>query len=216
MSSHDVLGKIVQRLVKSGGMGGMDGSLLNVVYDILEKLENPHNDPQTWISELKRFARKEPCWVEPKERVIVSLDITDIQKQVVNYDRTIADSLKAGKYDWTNCNITDANFPSTEVGQKEVKFGLFHLNNAMKSGDVIAQLEQEGFRPVTLKELLVYGEKYPNVQRKFPIIALGSVAKLDGYRCVGYLDRSGSERCANLYCSGRGWDGFCRFLVVRN
>lgn len=137
-------------------------------------------------------------------------------KQVVNYDRSIADSLKAGKYDWKNDNLTDANFPSKEKGECEVEFGLFHFNKTISSDDAIAKMKTEGFRPATIRELLAYGEKNPEVQREFTIVALGSVARLDGHRGVGFLGWGFSGRFADLFCCDGVWDGGYRFLAVRN
>jgi hypothetical protein len=151
--------------------------------------------------------------VEITLRVISFL--TSTLKQVVNYDRSIAESLTAGKYNWTNPSITDANFPSKEEGEREVEFGLFHFNKTTKSDDNVAQMKKEGFRPATMKELLAFGEKNPEEQRKYPIIALGSVAELDGDRPVGCLYGGGSGRIVRLGYYDGGWDDDCRFLGVR-
>ncbi|MEI6528056.1 MAG: hypothetical protein WCO10_00055 [bacterium] len=136
-------------------------------------------------------------------------------KQVVNYGRSVKDSLKAGKYDWVNDDITDKNFPSKEEGEREVEFGLFHFNKVTQSDDNVAEMKKAGFRPATIKEMLAYGEKNPEVQREFPVIALGSVARLSGYRRVGCLNGRGSGRRASLDCYGLDWSGYCRFLGVR-
>ena len=137
-------------------------------------------------------------------------------KLVVNYDRSIEDSVKAGKYDDTNSSITDKNFPSSEIGEKEVEFGMFHFNKVMDSSeDVIAEMKKVGFRPATMKELFAYGEKNPEEQRKCPIIALGSVAGLSGGRHVGELYGSDGRRGAGLGYFDGGWRESFRFLAVR-
>lgn len=141
--------------------------------------------------------------------------VTSTQKFIINYDLTIADLLEAGKYDWKNDGIDDHNFSSSEKGEKEVEFGMFHFNIPMSSEDVIAKMKLEGFRPATMKELLSNGEKNPEEQRKYLIIELGSVAVLGGFRRVGYLSGGGSGRYVGLLCFGGDWDGNCRFLGVR-
>ncbi|MCX6717583.1 MAG: hypothetical protein NTU76_02815 [Candidatus Taylorbacteria bacterium] len=151
--------------------------------------------------------------VEITLRVVSFLTATS--KQVVNYDRSIADSLKAGKYGWKNDGITDANFPSTETGEREVEFGMFYFNKNTESDANIAQMKSEGFRPATMKETLAYGEKNPEEQRKYPMIGLGSVALLSGYRLVAYLYGDGSWRDARLNFCVNEWNGRCRFLGVR-
>ena len=67
-----------------------------------------------------------------------------------------------------------------------------------------------------MNEMLAFGKKYPYLQRKFPIVALGSVAFLYGDRHVGYLSSSDFKRVADLRCFDGGWFGDYRFLGVRD
>jgi len=130
---------------------------------------------------------------------------------------SISDLLKAGGYDWANDGITEWNFPTTEYDMVEEKeTALFHFNRTISSEDAIAGMRAEGYRPATMRELLTFGKENPEVQRKFPIVALGQVVRLDGARHVGYLDRDGSGRCARLHYFDDGWSGDCRFLAVCN
>lgn len=76
-------------------------------------------------------------------------------------------------------------------------------------------MAKDGKRPATLRELLAFGEANPELQREFPIIALGSVwVYRRGDRRVVCLGRYGSERRLRLdwyeYC----WLACCRFLIV--
>jgi len=174
---------------------------------ILNKLVAAANGDETILTKIIQGV------VEITLRIISYLVGTS--KQVVDYDRSINDSVKAGKYDWTNDNITDANFPSKEKGKRKVEFGVFHFNKNIESDANITQMKAEGFRPATMKETLAYGEKNPEEQRKYPIIGLGSVARLDGCRQVAYLYSDGSGRNANLNYYDSEWYGNCRFLGVR-
>ena len=143
--------------------------------------------------------------------------ITATYKQVVNYDLSVKELLKAGKYDWINEDITDKNFPSSENGEKEVEFGMFHFKRGMSSEDAIAEMKKAGYRrPATMKELLSFGKNNPDLQREFPIVALGSVAKLNGHRRVSCLVGDGSGRDAYLDYFDGGWHDIYRFLAVRN
>lgn len=151
--------------------------------------------------------------VEVVIKVVSYLTVT--RQDTVNYDRSIADSVRAGKYDWFNEDITDDNFPSKEKGTCVVEFGLFHFNRDISSEDALAGMKAEGFCPSTMKELLAYGEKHPEDQRQFPIVALGSVLVLRAARRVGYLSWNGSERDVNLCYYDDDWHDYCRFLAVR-
>jgi hypothetical protein len=141
------------------------------------------------------------------------------QKLTVNYDRSIEDLVAAGDYDSTNRDVTDNNFPSSESSEKEVEFGMFHYGECISSEKAIANMEEAGFRPATMKELLSYGEKNPEEQREYLIIALGSHgshALLKGDPSVGclFIGSTNGRRVSLRYFE----DGFGvspRFLGVR-
>lgn len=134
---------------------------------------------------------------------------------VIDYDRSVKDGIKAGSYDWKNDDITSEHFPSQEAGTKEATVDLFHYGKDMSTDEVLADLDKQGYRPATLKELLALGEKHPDLQREFPIIALGSVWRRPDGRVCPYLDRDGSERGLSLRWIDRRWDDDCRFAAVR-
>ncbi len=135
---------------------------------------------------------------------------------VANYDRSVEDGIKAGKYNWSNSNITSSHFPSEEAGTKEVSIELIYFGRNMETNEVLSELDKMGMRPATLKELLALGEKHPDLQREFPIIALGSVWQVpDGGRGCAYLGGGGSGRGLSLRWIGGGWIDCCRFAAVR-
>jgi len=74
-----------------------------------------------------------------------------------------------------------------------------------------------GLREATLEELLAFGIQYPNVQRHFPIAALGSERKIGqgpGVWNVPYLAGDMKERRLCLGASRFGWSDVFRFLVI--
>ena len=58
----ELLGEIVIQSVTLSQARSNKGGILNVVYDLLGKL-TVTSDFDIWLEELKRFCRKEPCWV---------------------------------------------------------------------------------------------------------------------------------------------------------
>ena len=134
---------------------------------------------------------------------------------IVDYTMSLADMIKAGKYDWTNHDITEKRFPVKGEGKKETAVELIHFNRVMNSNQVEQELDKMGLRPGTIEELLAFGATFPETQRKFPILALGSVAEISGGRVVAYLDGGGSERRLRLYWPDNDWSVVCRFLAVR-
>jgi hypothetical protein len=135
----------------------------------------------------------------------------------VNYGRTIKEQVKAGKYDWSNPNITSKNFPFSQKGKASILIQLIHFDQDMTSAEVLEELSKQGLRPATLPELLVFGAKFPDKQRDFPIVALGSVWRSDDDRrdVVAYLYHNGSERDLDLRWLERWWSGLCRVAAVR-
>ena len=135
---------------------------------------------------------------------------------VVDYSLLLEQMIAAGKYDWSNSDITAKRFPLKGSGKVELEPKLFYFGQDMSSEKVIAEMDKEGFRPCTIEELLAIGEQHPELQRKFPLVALGSVAKIGGdRRSVACLDRVGSGRRLDLLWFGGGWTDVCRFPAVR-
>ena len=134
----------------------------------------------------------------------------------IDYGLTLADMIAAGRYDWTNSDITAKRFPLNGGGKVDVAVELVHFDRSISSDDAIAEMRRRGLRPATLAELLAYGAKFPEEQCKFPIVALGSVTAVDGYRFVPYLCGVGSKRDLYLYWWDVDWNGDYRFLAVRN
>lgn len=134
----------------------------------------------------------------------------------VDYAAEIEDMVVRGKYDWSNDNITSDHFPANTAEEADIAVQLVHFNRSISSDGVIVELDRMGLRPAEARELLAFGVKYPDVQREFPIIALGSVW-LDRYgdRRVVCLCSDSGDRRAVLGWFGRVWGACVRFAAVR-
>ncbi len=149
-------------------------------------------------------------------RRLVGLKPLNIFTVTVNYDLNVEDAVKAGKYNWTNSDVTSKNFPSKRKGAAELEIILVHFNRDMGSDDVLRELDKQGLRPAELPEGLVFGGKYPDIQREFPVIILGSVWRYPiGSRYCACLSRHGSKRNLDLLWLVYRWNGHCRFAAVR-
>ena len=136
---------------------------------------------------------------------------------VVNYNRSLADMIKACKYNWVNNDINSKHFPLKGKGKHELSAALFYLDRYIESDDVITEMDKQGYRPATIEELLALDEKYPDLQKEFLIIALGSVwRRPSGDRDVPCLRWNGSERGLDLYWfDGKRYVADWRFLAIR-
>lgn len=157
---------------------------------------------------------------------------------IIDHKKSLADMIAAGKYDYINPNIVEKNFPIQQrpsVSEADIQSSgnpyrtlgvqndnstnivLVHLNKAVKTSEVLVYMDKHGLRPARIEELLAFGEKYPAVQREFPVVALGSVwVDSDGDRSVACLRRHGSERSLYLRWADPDstWDEIYRFAAV--
>jgi hypothetical protein len=177
----------------------------------LQELLSVIEDNNLSIAEaIERIQDKKVTDEQPKnDEIVLSVD----------YSRTVQEMINAGKYGWTNDNITEKHFPlPTELNGKKVSVStkLFHFNRPINSQDAIKEMDKAGYRPATLAELLALGEKQPELQKEFPIVALGSIwTDALGDRDVPFLDVYGLERRLSLYWFDFDWYDGCRFLAVR-
>ena len=130
--------------------------------------------------------------------------------------KSLQDAIAAGKYDYANDYITAEHFKLKGEIVVDTKLVLYHPDRDIDSDNVVKELDQMGLRPATLQELCAFGEKYPDIQREFPIVALGSVfVYSDGVRDVPYLDGWRARRALDLDDWDGGWRPADRFLAAR-
>lgn len=135
---------------------------------------------------------------------------------IVDYAKTLDEMIRAGAYDWVNSNITSEYFPVKGEGRVELNAELVHYGKFMSSDSIVQDMGSHGLRPGTLAELLAFGGKYPEKQREFPIVALGSVWRdWHGDRFVAFLHCYESRRELDLGIWEGGWGGRYRFLAFR-
>ena len=137
-------------------------------------------------------------------------------KVVVDYRKSLAEMISAGKYDWPDSDITQKHFPVKGRGQQEVEVALFHFKKIMISKEVIAEMAKGDYRPAEIEKLLALGASQPELQKEFPIVGLGSVWQGPfGFRLVPCLGWRGAGRDLGLRWFEDGWSGRCRFAAVR-
>ena len=132
----------------------------------------------------------------------------------VNYDTSIKDLIKKGKYNYVNSDITEVNFPSEEKGESKIEVELLGFSEPISSIDVLKEMKLKGLQALTLKELLHLGIKYPDLQRW--IVALGSRWHCpDGDVRVPGLYGGSDRRGLSFFWFGGDWDPYWRFAARR-
>lgn len=138
---------------------------------------------------------------------------------IVDYDMNLEAMIAAGNYDWKNDDINAKRFPIVGKGKVEFEDTIFHFDRDISSEDAVKEIiaadTKNPWEPGKIENILAYGAKNPEEQRKFPIVGLGSVGEVDGNRFVPCLYGYGSKRILSLSWWGDGWLAFCRFLGVR-
>ena len=207
---YSLVASIVDLVARGARDAGTVGDLLEVVK------ENPNFAQALNLESAKAAAlvvkanRRE--W---KESTATSPFNQDLFPLAVNYDEPIASLVTQGRYDWANPDVTDAHFPTKRKGVVNLSLGrLVHFGRSMGMESVTNELGAMGLRAGETHELLAFGITFPEEQRKYPIVAPGSVWQdPDGYRNVPYLLRHGAGRGLGLRWIGSGWDERCRFLA---
>lgn len=137
----------------------------------------------------------------------------------VNYELTVEEAVRLGRYNHANLNITSAHFSliSNEqgLGKRQVEITLFRFGKWLSTEQAIAELDKLGYRPATARELLALGAQHPNLQRTKDIVALGSIwTRPSDNRFVVYLWGPAGDRWADLYLCEGDWFGGWWFAAV--
>jgi len=184
---------------------------MNLTIDEANQLFRAIKEQKISISEAVERIKNKGQFIEPYsklEEIILTID----------YNQSLKRMIALGRYDYKNIDIIEKNFPlPIELKNKKVTVSgkLFYFEKSISGEDAISEMEKVGYRPATLVELLALGVKYPEMQRQFPIIALGSIWRsANNCRYSPYLYVSGRDRELNFDWFGASWSGFCRFLAI--
>lgn len=134
----------------------------------------------------------------------------------VNYDETIENLVKAGKYDWSHIDISSELFRTERKGSTNLNIELINFPTQKSTEEVLEEINKNEFRPADIIEILTFAAKYPDEQRKYPIAARGSmwIGSCGGH-FVPCLRTGSKGRYVDLYWFGGIWDTYYRFAVIR-
>lgn len=137
-------------------------------------------------------------------------------RTTINYSLVPADMTMG--YDdsyWSYVNIEPGLKPR-RAGKAIKEICWFRFSDDFTSKEVRKKIEASStFLVADLWELHALGQAKPNLQRKVPIVAIGSVAKVGRYFFCPVLRGSNTERSLNIGFAVRKWSADDRFLAVR-
>ncbi len=127
---------------------------------------------------------------------------------------TLGDRIAAGGYDWFNDDITPARFPLT-LPAGPAPLATVWFQRDMQAGEVEQWTATTEWEVALIDDTLAVGShaEYRELQRQFPIIALGSSAVVDGRRHVPYLYGHDTRRYLPLDWYDFSFRDGCRFLL---
>lgn len=152
--------------------------------------------------------------VEYKSSGVLGGDVLPI---ITPSNITISQLVKDGKYDWSNADITDEHFPINPTFKWANELILIHYGCILNRQAVLNDFKKQGLRVAEPAEILVFGITYPDKQREFSIVALGSPWMHSYYRRYHMLVlyERGGRRELGLFYFGRAWGIGYRFLAAR-
>lgn len=138
----------------------------------------------------------------------------------IDYNKSLEQMISAGNYNWKHDDLNAKNFLITIEGIQWFEFDLVDPKSDIFRKDALKLIEKDSnpanpWMPAQTEHLLALGAAFPDLQRKNPIVALGSLAEVSGSRRVPCLDSRGSSRRLVLNYFDDGWAVGFRFLRVR-
>ena len=141
--------------------------------------------------------------------------LSGIFRLTVDYRQSWEEMIAAGRYDWVHDNITSEHFPVTGDGIIEFEARYFIFNNFTSSEEVTRRIEATAWSRAKIEHMLSHGKTFPQEQREFPIVGLGSIATINGKNRTPVFIHPVSERYLSLDSVDTDWYPVCRFLSVR-
>lgn len=97
----------------------------------------------------------------------------------IDYKNSLEELIALGKYDDISREITsDVFLLSNNYEQKASKAVIelaYSSEKLISVSDFVKNLAHIGYHPLGIRELLVFGAKYSDIQLKFPILELGDI-----------------------------------------
>ena len=134
----------------------------------------------------------------------------------VDYEQSLEEMIAAGHYNKVNDKITSRYFPIDGEGVAMSKYKVFDFERSVSSDEAERLMVKKVYQPAKIEHGLAYALKFPDEQRGFPIVLLGSPVVFDVNCCVVVLSGSETTRDLSLLWRDYDWNPRCRFLGVRN
>ncbi len=134
----------------------------------------------------------------------------------VDGTKSFQELINKAKFDWVNSDVNEKNFPIKIKTNRKVIVKLFHFNRYVLSQNIIREIKKSGYRLAFIEELIAFAISYPNLQKSFPIVALGSEWKQNKNKVVvPEIYWHGPGHSLSICGRDGGWEGFWRFVAIK-
>lgn len=173
-----------------------------VISDLFEKLAGENCGE--WLTELKKFLRKEPCWTEMLGNLIV-------RHVSVNRSRSAQEAIDAtGRNKYLDDNVV-ATMPQGEGDEADVFF--FKLARIASDEEVEKEYELRGYKPADPYALAAVNEADPSFADEHPNCTHWKDA--NGNWCYVAFNRWNDERDVYVFRHDFGWSDYWWFAGRR-
>lgn len=114
-------------------------------------------------------------------------------------------------------SFTAEHFPLGQKPDYEYDLVLVEFDHEPTKDEVLAEFKEHGLERPEVEDILAFGAAHPDVQRKFPVVALipRPWRRQDGYEYVPDLGKYVEGRYLSISCIDSGWLRRSRFLARR-
>jgi hypothetical protein len=200
----DFTEEFIPNLVKEVGMFGGNNQM---TYDAIKK---------------SNYLRKEFA------KLIVATNGGEKNRLHIPAQLSLADRIASGMYDRVDTGIINGGFQVNIQVDYDVEYKLFGFDRPMKFLHIIQEMKAEKYHAAILPELLVLGEREPELQLRFPIFALDTwqmsfgpgwwvkipVLYHEQYSRKRELQLSGAHLYMAGVSEGSEFGEHCRFLAI--
>ena len=125
------------------------------------------------------------------------------------------------RFGWVNPDFENADFQPNDRCKDEyaaresgeIAFEIVEFDHDWTEDEALATISRRGLLPAGYEEGIGYAKKFPKATLERPLLLLGSVALLGGFRSVAFLVKDDFGKCD--LCTSRivgGWN--CRYRVL--
>ena len=136
--------------------------------------------------------------IEKMAAALSGIDLKPSNYEIDIPTNNFEELIKLGNYSKIDNKIIKENFVFPELTKNKVNLEIMDYNKptTLKTMQEERQkLESQGFRGANIYEILTFGIQHPEVQREFPILAMGSkTERVMGYKGILSLQQTNGER----------------------